>query len=204
MGSHDVRATLAVGNSAAGKRRGARGFTLIELLIVVTILGIFLTIGMPALSEFVADQRVKTVTSNIVADIAFARAKAIETGRRINMEQRQLGTGWNNGWRIFADNKLDGSVTFNNAIDTELKVFEGFAAGNVSFCTKVPEFATRIIFRPDGRIVRTSAAASDDGIWVIDLMKDANPANDKVRQIVFGLAGRTTVLKKNGVAPPCP
>ena len=85
MGSHDVRATLAVGNSAAGKRRGARGFTLIELLIVVTILGIFLTIGMPALSEFVADQRVKTVTSNIVADIAFARAKAIETGRRVNM-----------------------------------------------------------------------------------------------------------------------
>ena len=199
MGSHDVRATLAAVNPVAGIRRAARGFTLIELMIVVTILGIFLTIGMPALSEFVADQRVRTVTSNIVAEIAFARAKAIESGRRVNMEQ--LGTGWNNGWRIYTD--MDGSASYDKTIDTELKLFEGFAAGNIYTCSKVAEFATRLIFRPDGRVVRTSPVTPDDGIYVIDLMKDADPTNNKIRGIIFGLSGRTTVVKKNGEKEPC-
>jgi prepilin-type N-terminal cleavage/methylation domain-containing protein len=202
MGSHDLRATLLAAVAAAGgNRRRARGFTLIELLIVVAILGIFLTIGMPALSEFVADQRVRTVTSNIVAEIALARAKAIETSSRVIMEPLSPGN-WNNGWRIHY-------IDINNGnADTELKRFEGFAPGNVYTCSTVPEFVARIVFRPDGRVVRTTVSAdpTKDGIYVVDLMYDtalANPKVHKIRGILFGLSGRTTVLAMNGKAPPC-
>lgn len=191
---------LAAATAARGKGRGVHGFTLIEILIVVAILGIFLTIGMPALSEFVADQRVRTVTSNIVAEIAFARAKSIESSRRVIMEQ--LGNGWNNGWRTYVD--MDGSGSFDKNVDTELKVFEGFAPGNVYTCSApTKEFATQIIFRPDGRVVRTGKVDPDDGIYVIDLMKSIAPGNTKIRGIVFGLSGRTAVIKKNGSAPLC-
>ena len=200
-----MRAKITAVSVDGDNRRGARGFTLIELLIVVTILGIFLTIGLPALSEFVADQRVRTVTSNIVAEIAFARAKAIESSRRVIMEQ--LGAGWNNGWHTYVD--VDGDVQYNKSNgDTEIKVFEGFAPGNVYTCS-VPAaaFATQIIFRPDGRVVRTGVVdPNNDGIYVIDLMFDkalANPKVHKMRAIIFGLSGRTTVLTKNGQNPPC-
>ena len=54
------------------------------------------------LSEFVADQRVRTVASDIVGEIAFARAKAIEQSRRVYIE-RTGGAQWNNGWRIYVD-----------------------------------------------------------------------------------------------------
>ena len=180
-------------------RRGARGFTLIELLIVVTILGIFLTIGVPALSEFVADQRVRTVTSNIVAEIAFARAKSIESSRRVIMEQ--TAGSWNNGWRTYAD--VDGDGKYDATKDTEIKVFEGFAPGNIYTCSTVADFKTQIVFRPDGRVVRTGRVDPNDGIYVIDVMKDAALPNNKIRGIVFGLSGRTAVVKKNGEAPPC-
>lgn len=199
MGSHDLHPALRAAGGTAVNPRSARGFTLIELMIVVTILGIFLTIGMPALSEFVADQRVRTVTSNIVAEIAFARAKSIESSRRVIMQQ--VGGGWGSGWRIYADVNANGA--YDVGVDTELKLFEGFAPGNIYTCSTVPEFATQIIFRPDGRVVRTTAPTANDGIYVVDIMKDTALANNKIRAVMFGLSGRTTVVKKNGEAPPC-
>jgi prepilin-type N-terminal cleavage/methylation domain-containing protein len=200
MGSHYLRAALTAGAAVVANRRGARGFTLIELLIVVTILGIFLTIGVPALSEFVADQRVRTVTSNIVAEIAFARAKAIESSRRVIMEQ--TGATWSNGWRTYAD--VDGDGKYDATKDTELKVFEGFAPGNLYTCSTAADFKTQIIFRPDGRVVRTGKVdPANDGIFVVDLMKDADPANNKIRGVIFGLSGRAAVVNKNKADPPC-
>jgi type IV fimbrial biogenesis protein FimT len=43
----------------------ARGFTLTEMMIVVTILAIMLVIGVPALGEFIAGQRVRATVSDL-------------------------------------------------------------------------------------------------------------------------------------------
>src|SRR6185369_12050703 len=104
--------------------------------------------------------------SNIVAEIAFARAKAIESSRRVIMEQ--TGANWNNGWRTYADVDADGK--YQAGTDTEIKVFEGFAPGNLYTCSTVADFKTQIVFRPDGRVVRTGKVDPNDGIYVVDLM----------------------------------
>ena len=183
-------------------RRSARGFTLIELMIVLIIVGIFMVIGVPMLSEFVADQRVRTTASDIVSEIAFARAKALEQSRRVYIER--TGATWNNGWRIYVDLNGDG----NYDAGEEIKIFNGFPPGNLYVCSTVDDFANNVIFRPDGRVVRTPPPAGDapaptDGIYVVDTMADGVVANNKIRGLLFGISGRVTTVRMNGVAPPC-
>jgi prepilin-type N-terminal cleavage/methylation domain-containing protein len=177
------------------------GFTLIEILVVVTIIAIMLVIGVPAMGEFVADQRVRTVTSDITSELALARAKAIETSRRVYMQK--LGVNWNNGWRLYAD--INDNGAYDVGIDVELKRFDGFNTGNIYVCTLPASISSvnQIILRPDGRIVRSGAVTANDGMYVIDTMGDGTPGNDKIRGVQFGLSGRATVLKLNGQALPC-
>ena len=186
--------------SCAARVRHSRGFTLLEIMVTFTIIALLLVIGVPAMGEFVADQRVRTVASDITSEIALARAKAIETSRRVYMEK--LGLNWNNGWRLYADNNDNG--VYDAGVDLELKRFEGFSSGSIYVCTfPVGAFLNQIAFRPDGRIVRAGALSANDGIYIIDTMGDGTASNDKIRGVKFGLSGRTTVLKLNGQALPC-
>ncbi len=192
-----MRSTI---NSPAVTRHRPRGFTLIELMVVVTIIALMLVIGVPAMSEFVADQRVRTVASDITADIALARAKAIELSRRVYLEK--LGGTWNNGWRLYAD--ANDNATYDVGVDTEIKRFDGFTSGTIYVCTlPVAAFSTQIVFRPDGRIVRVGAVTANDGIYIVDTMGDGTAATDKIRGVQFGFSGRATMLKLNGAALPC-
>ena len=67
----------------------------------------------------------------------------------------------------------------------------------------VGAFTTQVVLRPDGRVARTGAVSANDGIYVVDTLGDGNAANDKIRGVQFGLAGRSTVMKLNGQAVPC-
>jgi len=184
-------------------RSSASGFTLIEVMVVVTIAAVLLTMGAPELAEFLAEQRVRTMTCDLASEISFARAKAVETSRRVYMEK--TGVSWLNGWRIYAD--LNDNGTYDAG--EELKTTEAVPHGTMYTCSTVADFATNIIFRPDGRIVRTSASTANDGIYVVDTRNNVNVCDNKVRAVLFGLSGRvsTTIFKNTaacpGVVPPC-
>jgi prepilin-type N-terminal cleavage/methylation domain-containing protein len=181
------------------RRWAAYGFTLIELMVVLVIVAILVVVGVPMITEFIADQRVRTVTSDIVADIAFARAKAVEQSRRVYMER--TGATWANGWRIFVDLNDSNSYDANE----EVKIFNGYPAGSMYLCSTVADFANNVIFRPDGRVVRSAVPApgANDGIYVVDLMNDGVLANNKIRGILFGTSGRATTVLLNGTGAPC-
>ncbi len=176
--------------------QAAHGFTLIELMVVIAILAVLTAVGMPSFIEFIADQRVRAATSDLYGDFVFARVKAIEASRRVYVTPD--GGNWKNGWRVFVD--LDNSGT--EQTNETLKIFNGIK-GRPRVCPTVSEFATNVIFRPDGRVVRTSTVAGTDGIYVIDDLGDSVQSNNKVRAVLIGVNGRATVVTMNGVVPPC-
>lgn len=53
-----------------------RGFTLIELLVTVSLGAILLAVGVPGMQRFIVNNRLKSVNSQLVTDLQFARAEA--------------------------------------------------------------------------------------------------------------------------------
>jgi len=165
-------------------------------MVVMAIMAVMLGIGMPALQELLVDQRVRSAASDIMTDITFARAKAIENSRRVYIQR--TGTDWKDGWRIFVDLNGNGTVDAGEQLQTSLGV-----EGRLRVCSTVAELGTNIIFRPDGRIVRTTAGATTDGLYIVDDLGDAVIANNKMRALLFTISGRVTNVRMNASAPPC-
>jgi len=173
---------------------------MIEMMVVMLVAAILITLAAPAFNDFVATQRVRTTASDIMADFALARAQAIESSRRVYFER--TGTTWTDGWRIYVDRNDNAAYD----VGEEIKIVNGLS-GNIRVCTNVDDFASDIIFRPDGRVVRTGVPTTNDGVFVIDDMGDTDLSNNKIRGILFGLSGRATVVDFNpnhqAVPLPC-
>lgn len=172
------------------------GFTLIELMIVLVIAAVLITIGVPSFNEFIAGQRIRTAVSNAVADAAFARAEAIKESRPAIMERLTGATNtWKDGWRICVDLNRNGVCNAGE----ERKLTQPIS-GRLKVCANASDFDTRIVFRPDGRVVRASAPGTNDGLVFSDDMADGNAATDRIRTIVFGISGRPLVINQDGGA----
>jgi type IV fimbrial biogenesis protein FimT len=174
---------------------GNRGFTLIELMITIVIVAIVITVGVPSFNDFIASQRVRAAASDIMSDLAFARAEAIKESRRAIVEAVDGAGNWKNGWRICIDMNSDGDCDAPG----EVRKVQTPVSGRTSVCAS-PNLDAGIIFRPDGRAFFPSpafpnmtAVANADGIKVSDNLGDADSTNDRIRTVFVGISGRPSV-----------
>jgi type IV fimbrial biogenesis protein FimT len=63
---------------AARKRHNAAGVTLVELLVTVVVVAILAAAAMPSFREFIASQRVKTASFDLMSMLTLARSEAIK------------------------------------------------------------------------------------------------------------------------------
>jgi type IV fimbrial biogenesis protein FimT len=85
------------------------GFTLFELLVSITILAILATLAVPSFTGFIADQRVKAASFDLMSALTLARSEAIKRNASAATPVNLVPSGgsWANGWTVTAP---DGSV----------------------------------------------------------------------------------------------
>lgn len=66
-------------------RRRMRGFSLIEVLVALTILGILAAKGFPALSNYLANARIREGANAVIATAALARNEAIKRNLTVTL-----------------------------------------------------------------------------------------------------------------------
>lgn len=104
--------------------RRRNGFTLIELMVGVAVLAIALAAGVPSMSEFIKNSRLSAQTNNLLASLHLARTEAIKRHARVTLCKSAdatncdiaAGTGWENGWVVFADVYNDGNLDAGEAV----------------------------------------------------------------------------------------
>lgn len=92
--------------------RKHKGVTLLELMIVLAIIGIFASIGIPSMTDMVRNNRVSTARMNFISDLNVAHSEAIKRNARVLICSGQAGCvndpDWaRTGWLICVDADKD-------------------------------------------------------------------------------------------------
>lgn len=123
-----------------------RGFTLTELMVVIAIASLVMAFGVPALTPFIQNGRITTVTNDLISAMHVARSEAIRMGAVgcVCPSANPTAGGdavcnatdsWEQGWISFLDNSA-GNCVFDGGLDgggtdVLLKVWDGSSYGTM-------------------------------------------------------------------------
>lgn len=112
------------------------GFTLIELMITLIVVGVLLSVGMPAMRDFIQSGRITSVTNELVSALMLARSEAIRQNTQacvcpsantgLAVPACVASGNWENGWIAFSD--FNGDCVINGVApnaDQLIKVWDG-------------------------------------------------------------------------------
>ncbi len=86
-----------------------QGFTLVELLMVLAIVGILASVGVPMMGSFVQSGQARTSALDLVSDLQYARSEAIKRNAVVAVLPATAGN-WTTGWRVHAGATADTPV----------------------------------------------------------------------------------------------
>jgi type IV fimbrial biogenesis protein FimT len=75
-----------------------RGFTLIELVFTITVVAILAALAAPSFREFIATQRIRNASFDLMAALTLVRSEAIT--RNASVDLVRAGSSWSNGWTV--------------------------------------------------------------------------------------------------------
>jgi type IV fimbrial biogenesis protein FimT len=81
--------------------RRLSGFTLIELMVTLTVVAIMAGIGVPSFKSFIAGQKVKTASYDLMTSLMLARSEAVKRNTGVALTP-DSATAWGGGWTVTA------------------------------------------------------------------------------------------------------
>lgn len=139
----------------------AAGFTLVELIVVITIVAILLTIGVPSYRYVTNSNRLSAEVNGLLGDLQFARSEAIKEGATVTVCPPRADLGgcsgtssrWDQGWIVL-------SATANPAV---LRIQQPFANAKDTFESTLGE--TAISFDRNG-FANAQPALTNAGVTI--------------------------------------
>ena len=104
------------------------------MLVVCLLIGIFAMIALPDFAGMIKSERLVAQSNDLVSDIAFARAEAMQRGRQVAIcpteDQTSCGSDWSRGRMIFLDDDRSGIFGARSASEEILRLRGPLAGGN--------------------------------------------------------------------------
>jgi len=139
-----------------------RGMTIVEMMLTLGIVAVLVAMATPSFTGMVQNSRIRGQSSDLLVNLAVARAEAAKRGQRVTMcptttyaatppscQTGTLGTAWGQGYMVFVDVNQDGA--FNSGTDVLITVSERLSGNNIltsNGFTNAPVNALQ--FRPSG------------------------------------------------------
>jgi type IV fimbrial biogenesis protein FimT len=172
-------------------------FTLIELMVVLAVLAILVTVGVPQFQAVIENNNMTANINEFTTSLHFTRSEAVNRGTRVTMCRRNgtarecaaagAGTGWEAGWLIFVDD--DGNNVYDaSSTDVLLRVYDPTPSnlqlrGNSNFAERISYLGTGF--------------SSQMGRFILCSHQDAQlsslDANSNARVIVINATGRPAI-----------
>ncbi|HME38298.1 MAG TPA: Tfp pilus assembly protein FimT/FimU [Steroidobacteraceae bacterium] len=114
------------------------GYTMMEMLIVMAIVAILVTVGLPSFRYVTNSNRIAGEINGLLGDMQFARGEAIKEGRPVTVCTSSNGTScagvttWQSGWIVFSDVNGNGAV---DAGEVVLRVQTPFSGSDTFVAT---------------------------------------------------------------------
>ena len=169
-------------NDATRTRRQI-GASMVEMMMALSIAGVLASAAVPAMTDALVQQRLRSASSDLYASFHLARSEAIRRAGSVAVTPAD-GQDWTKGWKVFVDRNDDGTQQADEEIIVERPLATAGMTIRPYFGALFP--GTVLSYNAEGRLHRPGGRGLVLGRLVLTL-------DGVTRSLCFASLGARTV-----------